>query len=200
VRDGLEASVHGGAWRRRVHHLNDVGWADDCIVTANARPLLAETILPRITAFVAERGVRLSPAKTVMTPITDGFDVLGQTLRQHARRHGKPAQLQTTPSKGSFQRIKTQVKALGKQAVGATPAQRIERRNPVLRGWAHYPRHMLCAETFATLDRFVWRRRDRWTTQRHPDTTGRWLTNRYVPHHVGAAWRCTDPTSGRQIM
>ena len=50
VLDGLEAVVHGGTWQRRVHHSNDVRWADDCIVTANARQVLAETILPRINA------------------------------------------------------------------------------------------------------------------------------------------------------
>src|SRR5262245_64896158 len=76
VLDGLEAVVHGGAWHRRVHHINYVRWADDFIVTANARQVLEETILPRITAFLAERGVRLSPEKTVITPITDGFDFL----------------------------------------------------------------------------------------------------------------------------
>jgi RNA-directed DNA polymerase len=35
--DGLEAVVHGSAWHRRVHPINDGRWADDCIVTANAR-------------------------------------------------------------------------------------------------------------------------------------------------------------------
>src|SRR5437867_992092 len=113
-----------------------------------------------------------------MTPITDGFDFRGQTLRKHARRHGQPAKLQITPSTGSFQGITTKVKALCQHAVGATPAQLIERLNPVLRGWANDHRHMLCAETFATLDSCVWRRLYRWAKQRHPDTTGRWITNR----------------------
>jgi RNA-directed DNA polymerase len=200
VLDGLEAVVHGGAWPRRVHHINDVRWADDVIVTANSRQVLEETILPRITAFLAERGVRLSTEKTVMTPITDGFDFLGQPLRQHARRHGKPAKLQITPSKGSFQGIKTKVKALCKQAVGATPAQLLERLNPVVRGWANYHRHILCAETFAQLDSVVWRRLYRWAKQRHPDKTGRWITNRDVPHQAGESWRFTDPTSGLQSI
>src|SRR5262249_42511232 len=122
------------------------------IVTANSRQVVEETILPRITAFLAARGVRLSPEKTVMTPLTDGFDFLGQPLRQQARRHGQPAKRQITPSTGSFQGIKTTVKALCKQAVGATPAQLIERLNPVLRGWANDHRHSLCADTVATLD------------------------------------------------
>jgi RNA-directed DNA polymerase len=200
VLEGLEAVVHGGTWHRRVHNINDVRWADDCIVTANSRQVLEETVLPRITAFLAERGLRLSTEKTVMTPITDGFDFLGQTLRKHARINGKPAKLQITPSTASFQSIKTQVKALCKQAIGATPARLIDRLNPVLRGWANYHRHVICAETFAKLDSFVWRRLYRWAKHRHSEKTGRWITKRYFPHQAGESWRFTDPTSGKQII
>ena len=199
VLDGLEAVGHGGPWHRRGHNINDVRWADDFIVTAKSRQVLEDTILPRITAFLAERGVRLSPEKTVITPITKGVDFLGQTLRKPARRNGKPAKLQITPSKVSFQGMKMQVKALCKQAVGATPARLIDRLNPVLRGWANYHRHVICAETFAKLDSFVWRRLYRWAQHRHPDKTGRWMTNRYFPHPAGESWRFTDPTSGKQI-
>jgi hypothetical protein len=134
VLDGLEAVVHGGTWHRRLHNINDVRWADDFIGTANSRAVWEETILPRINAFVAERGVRLSTAKTVITPITEGFDFLGQTLRKHERPPGKPAKLQITPSKASSQGITTQVKALCKQAVGATPARLIDRLNPRFAG------------------------------------------------------------------
>ena len=200
VLDGLEAVVHGSTWHRRIHHINYIRWADDFIVTANARQVLEETILPRITAFLAERGVRLSTEKTVITPITDGFDFLGQTLRKHERLNGKPAKLQITPSKGSFQGIKTKVKALCQQAVGATPARLIESLNPVLRGWANYHRHVICTETFAKLDSFVWRRVYRWAKHRHPEKTGRWITQRYFPHQRGESWRFTDPTSGKQLI
>jgi RNA-directed DNA polymerase len=200
VLDGLEAVVHGGTWHRRIHHINAIRWADDFIVTANARQVLEETILPRINALLAERGVRLSPEKTVMTPITDGFDVLGQTLRKQERLNGNPATLQITPSKGSVQGIKTKGKALCKQAVGATPARLIERLNPVLRGWANDHRHVICTETCAKLESFVWRRWYRWAKHRHPEKTGRWITPRSFSHQRGASWRFTDPTSGKQII
>ena len=74
VLDGLEAVVQGGNWHRRVHHSNDVRWADDFLVTANSREVLEETVLPRINALLAARGVRLSPTKTVITHISQGFD------------------------------------------------------------------------------------------------------------------------------
>lgn len=37
VLDGLEQVGQGGAWRRRVHNINDVRWAEDGIITANSR-------------------------------------------------------------------------------------------------------------------------------------------------------------------
>ena len=135
-----------------------------------------------------------------MTPITEGCDFLGPTLRQHERPNGKPAKLQITPSKASFQGLKTQVQALCKQAVGATPARLIERLNPVLRGWAHDHRHVIGAETCAKLASCVWRRLSRWAQHRHPDKTGRWMTHRSFPQQTGASWRCTDPMSGKQII
>ena len=75
------------------------------LVTANSRQVLAEVVLPRITAFLAERGVRLSTEKTVITPLAEGFDFLGQTLRKHDGRNGQPAKLLITPSTASFQAL-----------------------------------------------------------------------------------------------
>jgi RNA-directed DNA polymerase len=60
VLDGLEAVVHGSPGHRRVHHINYVRWADDFLVTATSRQELAAVVQPRIEAFLAERGVRLS--------------------------------------------------------------------------------------------------------------------------------------------
>jgi RNA-directed DNA polymerase len=74
VVDGLEAVVQGGSWHRRLHNLNDVRGADDCIVTAHAREVIEESVLPRINAFLAARGVRLSPTKTVIARLSQGFN------------------------------------------------------------------------------------------------------------------------------
>jgi len=48
---GREASVQGSAWQRSVHNINYVRWADDFLVTATARQVLAETVLPRRHPF-----------------------------------------------------------------------------------------------------------------------------------------------------
>jgi RNA-directed DNA polymerase len=197
---GLEGVGHGGHWHRRVHQLHDVRWAEDFIVTANSREVVENTILPAVHAFFAARGVRLSPHKTIMTPLSQGCDFLGQTIRKQARSNGKPAKLQITPSKARVQTITAKVTTLCQQAAGATPAQLIETLNPIIRGWANSHRHIICGETCAQLDSFVWRRLYRWAKLRHPHNTGRWIAQRYFPHQPGDAWRCTEPTTGQQII
>jgi RNA-directed DNA polymerase len=200
VLDGLEQVVRSHPRFQRRYNINYVRWADDFIVTANSRQVLAEVVLPRINAFLAERGVWLSAEKTLITPVAKGFDFLGQTLRKHDRRNGQLAKLQIKPSAASFQAIKTQIRTLCKQAAGAPPAALIERLNPLLRGWANYHRYTLCSQVFFQLDSFVWRRLFRWAKRRHPDKTGRWITDRYFPHKPGESWRFTDPATGNQVL
>src|SRR5262245_42370661 len=200
VLDGLEQVVCGRSRFRRRHHLHYVRWADDFIVTANSRQVLKEVILPRIEAFLAERGVRLSTEKTVITPLAQGFDFLGQTLRKHERPNRKLAKLRITPSRASFQALKAKVRTLCKQARGATPEQLIDTLTPVLRGWPNHHRHSICGKTFAKLDTFVWQRVYRWAKRRHSDKTGRWITDRYFPHRKGESWRLTDPATGKQLL
>jgi RNA-directed DNA polymerase len=200
VWDGLEAVIHGSAWYRRVHNLNYIRWADDFIVTANSREVLEDVVLPRINAFLAERGVRLSPTKTLITPIEQGFDFLGQTIRKYPRPPGQLAKLQITSSKARLKAVKAKIKALCKQAVGATPEQLIDTLNPVLRGWANYHRHVICGKAFRRLDSYVWHRLYRWAKHRHANKTGRWIAERYFPHRQGESWRFTDPNTGKQLM
>jgi RNA-directed DNA polymerase len=66
--------------------------------------------------------------------------------------------LRITPSKARFQALKDKIRTLCKQAGGATAEALIDTLNPILRGWANYHRPVICSETFARLDRFVWRR------------------------------------------
>jgi RNA-directed DNA polymerase len=121
-------------------------------------------------------------------------------VRKRERSDGKRAKLQITPSMASFQALKDKVRTLGKQARGATPEQLIDTLSPVLRGWANYHRYVLCGETFAQLDTFVWRRVSRGAKRRHADQTGRWIIDRYFPHGKGEPWRFTDPATGKHLL
>jgi len=185
---------------RRRHRLNFVRYADDFIVTANNREVLEQLVIPRIEAFLAVRGVSLSKEKTRITHISEGFDFLGTNIRKHLNADGSLGRLQMTPSAASFQHIKDKVKALTKRQKGATPRRLIETLNPVLRGWANYHRHNICAETFGKLDSYVWKRLFRWGKNRHPNKTGRWIANHYFPQGYKSKWCFTDPATGKRLI
>ncbi len=198
--DGMEQVVKGKSeYFCRKHNINFVRYADDFIITAKNREVLVQ-LTPDIEAFLSERGVSLSEEKTKITPLSKGFDFLGQTVRKHKRRNGKAGKLQITPSKASFQAIKTKVKALCKRHKGATPEELINKLNPVLRGWANYHRYVICAETFSKVDSFVWGRVYRWCKRRHPDRTGRWIAEHYFLSNNSKGWRFTDPNTGTSLI
>src|SRR5207302_2521674 len=70
------------ALSRRVK-VNLVRYADDFCVTGASYDLLDQEVKPLIVHFLAERGLELSPAKTVITSIEEGFDFLGQNVRAY---------------------------------------------------------------------------------------------------------------------
>ena len=90
--DGMEATVREAAGRQTAHVIR---YADDFVVIAHDRRLLAERILPGSTDFLAERGLDPVPEKTVITSVDEGVDLLGQHLRKY---RGK---LLITPAKGT---------------------------------------------------------------------------------------------------
>ena len=82
VLDGLEATLRK---HFRDQKVNAVKYADDFIVTGNSKELLEHQVKPMIEDFMAIRGLTLSPEKTKITNIADGFDFLvatrGRTVR-----------------------------------------------------------------------------------------------------------------------
>jgi len=70
----------------------------------------------------------------------------------------------------------------------------------VLRGWANYHHHIICAKTFGKLDSFVWGRLSRWCKHRHPDKRGRWIAKRYFLHGQSSEWRLADPITGTRLI
>ena len=62
--------------------LNAVRYADDFVITGATHEFLEDEVVPRIKRFLAERGLRLSPTKTRIIHIREGFDFLGYTVRK----------------------------------------------------------------------------------------------------------------------
>jgi RNA-directed DNA polymerase len=78
--DGMEEAAKAVAGRQdKVHFIR---YADDFVVTGASKEILEQKVKPALTAFLAERGLRLSEQKTVLTHISQGFDFLGHTVRK----------------------------------------------------------------------------------------------------------------------
>jgi RNA-directed DNA polymerase len=95
--DGLEKVVKAYAalptQRAQRAKVNLVRFADDFIITGSSYELLAQEIKPLVEQFLRERGLELSPEKTRITHIEDGFDFLGQHVRKYTGKLLiKPAQ------------------------------------------------------------------------------------------------------------
>ena len=83
-------------------------------VTGASRDLLEHEVKPLIEHFLRERGLELSLEKTVITPIEEGFDFLGQNVRDY---HGI---VLVKPSRTNVATFLNKVRALIKANAQAT--------------------------------------------------------------------------------
>src|SRR6266446_2545157 len=162
--------------------VNYVRFADDFIVTGISKELLEQEVKPLVEQFMRERGIALSPEKTVITHIEDGFDFLGQNVRKY---HGK---LIIKPSKKNvstfLRKVRTRIKA-NKQA---TAGNLIVQLNLLIRGWANYHQHVVSKVTFARVGHAIFQALWQWAKRRHPNKSKQWIKERYFKSINGKNW------------
>jgi RNA-directed DNA polymerase len=112
--------------------INVVRYADDFIVTGPSKEFLETEVQPWIETFLAARGLRLSPEKTRITHIDDGFDFLGWNFRKYR------GVLLIKPSRKNAKAFYDKVAGVIKSHLMVQQAVLIEKLNPILRGWAQY--------------------------------------------------------------
>src|SRR6201998_1463298 len=112
--------------------VNLVRYADDFVLTRKSRELLAGEIKPLVEHFLQERGLELSPTKTVITHVEHGFDFLGQNVRRYPS--GK---LLIKPSKKNVKTFLDGIRRIIKAAHGVSAADLIvelfHQRSPIVR-------------------------------------------------------------------
>ena len=162
--------------------VNYVRFADDFIVTGISKELLEQEVKPLIEQFMRERGLTLSPEKTVITHINDGFDFLGQHVRKY---NGK---LIIKPSRKNVSTFLQKVRTLIKANQQATAGNLIAQLNPIIRGWANYHQHVVSKVTFARVGHAIFCALWRWTKRRHPNKSKQWVKERYFKSVNGKNW------------
>jgi len=183
--DGLESLLaqhfprqgwrNGQCWSPMV---NLIRYADDFIITGASKELLEEEVRPLVEEFLKERGLVLSPEKTRITHIEEGFDFLGQHLRKFK---GKPL---LKPSKKNTQAFLKKVRDVISKNEAVSQIVLIGLLNPIIRGWVNYHRHIAANDTFSRMDHELWQGLWRWAKRRHPKKSCQWVKDRYF-HHLG---------------
>ena len=163
--------------------VNLVRYADDFVVTGRTKELLEGEIKPLVEHFLHERGLELSPAKTVITHVENGFDFLGQNVRKYP--NGK---LLIKPSKKNIKIFLDGIRGNIKTALGMSAADLIRWLNPKIRGWANYHRHVVSKRVFSRVDHSIFIRLWQWARRRHPKKSSRWLKQKYFEQHGGNNW------------
>ena len=101
--------------------VNLVRYADDFVITSKSKELLEGEIKPLVEHFLQERGLELSPKKTVITHVEHGFDFLGQNVRRYP--NGK---LLIKPSKKNVGTFLDGIRRIIKDAHGVSAADLID--------------------------------------------------------------------------
>jgi len=188
--DGLQALLRQRFPRRARYKVNLVRYADDFIITGTSKEVLETQVRPCVEQFLAERGLTLSPDKTVITHIEQGFDFLGQNVRKY---DGK---LLIKPSKASIQSVHREARKIIKSSGSRTAGRMIVRLNTLLRGWARYHRHVVSSEAFESVDHYIWHALFRWARHRHRRKSSAWVLRKYFVPHEGARHVFTGTVGG----
>jgi RNA-directed DNA polymerase len=181
VLDGLEERLRlrfprrgPGSTRGKAAQVHLVRYADDFIVTGASQEVLEREVRPLVEAFLAERGLVLSPEKTAVTHLSEGFDFLGQNIRRYP--NGK---LLIKPSKKNTRAFLRKVREIVRRNSAAPTDALIRQLNPVIRGWANYHRHIVAKRAFSRVDSVIFRLLWKWARRRHPRKGARWVKRRY---------------------
>jgi RNA-directed DNA polymerase len=163
-----------------------VRYCDDFVVLVDGHRSDVETLHETIAGVLEPLGLRLSPAKTQIVHMSEGFDFLGFHIQWRRKRGTNKWYVYTFIADRPIRSLKDKIRALTNRTSQQDPRTVLIRINQIMRGWANYFKHAVCKNTLDSLENFVWRRVIRWWMALHrwkwkdvrrlfTDHTGRWL-------------------------
>jgi Group II intron, maturase-specific domain/Reverse transcriptase (RNA-dependent DNA polymerase) len=161
-----------------------IRYADDFVVLVRGTEAQAHAIKEQTAEFMRERmRLTLSPEKTAVTHVDDGFDLLGFRIVRRPWRGDKRVAY-TFPSRRALREVMHRIKTLtNRSTTNLSLDQLIHVLNPILRGWANYYRHAASSRCFAYLSHYVWWRVIRWLRKKYPRLTWKQIRRRCWGHH-----------------
>jgi RNA-directed DNA polymerase len=161
-----EMGTDGQRRKRRKHGLGNwrlIRFADDFVLMVSGERRHAEALREQVATVLAPLGLRLSPEKTRVVHVDEGFDFLSFNIRRRRKRGTSKHYVYTTPSKKAVQAVKDKVKAKTYRSTRHMPLDElITSLNRMLRGWANYFRYAVSKAVFNAIDSLAWGRIMRW--------------------------------------
>ncbi|SCL17640.1 group II intron reverse transcriptase/maturase [Micromonospora inyonensis] len=169
--------------RRRLKGLPNwriVRYADDFVVLVHGTEPDAEVLREEISQVLRPVGLRLSPAKTRVVHMSEGFDFLGFHIQWRRKRGTSKWYVYTFVAQRPLRSVKAKIRALTHKTSQQDLEYVLTSLNMVMHGWANYFRHAVAKNTFGTVDNFTWWRLIRMLRERHHWT---WSARRAVRSH-----------------
>ena len=163
-----------------------VRYADDFVVLVHGNDSDVTAIRDDVAAVLAPIGLRLSPAKTRIVHMSEGFDFLGFRIQWRRKKGTNKWYVYTFIGDRPIRSVKAKIRALTHRLSQMDLEYVLDRLNSIMHGWANYFRHAIAKNVFSMLDSFTWRRlirmlmhrfRWKWTDVRRRYVTpeGHWL-------------------------
>ena len=176
--------------RRRYHGeatYRLIRYADDFVIVVKGERADADQLREEVAVVLVPMGLRLSPDKTRVVHIDDGFDFLGFHIRRMRKRGSHKSFVYTKPSTKAIASIKARVKAMTYRAtLHRDPGYLMAYLGRVLRGWANYFRHAVAKRAFNAVDSYTWERITSWLRKKHRRIGWPELRRRYC---LPGSWR-----------
>jgi len=178
-------------WQRRKRRWNTlpnwrlIRYADDFVVLTDGNRHHLDALREQITQVLQPMGLVLSPAKTNIVHMSDGFSFLGFHIQWKRKRGTNKWYVYTFIADRPLRSVKAKIRALTPRTSQVPLKDTLIRINQIIRGWANYSRHAVATRTFRHLQYFTWWRIVHWQRTLHrwrwkdvrrwlTDPTGRW--------------------------
>ena len=177
--------------RRRTKHMGNcalIRYADDWLLLTNGSKAEAMRLREEFKTFLwDELKLELSPDKTRITHVNQGFDFLGFHVQRYVYANDRPKML-VTPAWENIKKFKLKIKeATRRKRFQDSPSLKISALNAILRGWINYYRHSNVKKIAKDLDFWVNKRLFLWLQKRHKLPPRR-ILNLYKLRENGKRW------------
>ena len=165
----LNWSERWGRRQRRQGNNHLIRYADDFLLLTNGTKAEAERLKVEFGDFLQkELKLELSPEKTLITHVNDGYDFLGYHIRRYTNpKEGTKPVVLVKPSNKGIDRFKDKVRQLTATNRIADPLDTLRAYNRLAAGWGNYYRFVNSKDIFVELDHWAFKRLLFWFARHH---------------------------------